>query len=107
MRFPFVALQRQRSALTDVTSRVTLTSDERSKEKTPRLHTDQREASGDDSRAGTQGRGAEAGDEVRVVAAGRGRLVLELDTNVVERHAGTLRGVYGRGELDSLRDEWR
>ncbi len=47
------------------------------------------------------------GDEVRVVAAGRGRLVLELDLNLVERHAGKLKNVYERGELDRLRDEWR
>ena len=51
--------------------------------------------------------GLKPGDEVRVVATGRGRLVLERDTNVVERHAGALRGVYGQGELDALRDEWR
>jgi len=41
------------------------------------------------------------------VAAGRGRLLLERDVNVVERHAGTLPGVYERDELDRLRDEWR
>ncbi|HLY87224.1 MAG TPA: hypothetical protein VKO84_12065 [Gaiellaceae bacterium] len=51
--------------------------------------------------------GLEAGDEVRVVAAGRGRLVLELDLNLVERHAGKLKDVYEPGELDRLRDEWR
>jgi bifunctional DNA-binding transcriptional regulator/antitoxin component of YhaV-PrlF toxin-antitoxin module len=51
--------------------------------------------------------GLKPGDEVRVVAAGRGRLVLERDTNVVERHAGTLSGVYEPGELDRLRGEWR
>ena len=51
--------------------------------------------------------GLKPGDEVRVVAAGRGRLVLERDLNVVERHAGKLRGVYEPGELDRLRDEWR
>lgn len=51
--------------------------------------------------------GLKAGDQVRVVAAGRGRLVLERDTNLVERHAGALRGVYEAGELDRLRDEWR
>jgi hypothetical protein len=27
--------------------------------------------------------------------------------NVVERHAGRLRGVYDQGELDALRNEWR
>ncbi len=47
------------------------------------------------------------GDEVRVTAVGRGRLVLERDTNVVERHAGALRGIYEPGELDRLRGEWR
>jgi bifunctional DNA-binding transcriptional regulator/antitoxin component of YhaV-PrlF toxin-antitoxin module len=51
--------------------------------------------------------GLKPGDEVRVIAAGRGRLLLERDVNVVERHAGTLPGVYERGELDHLRDEWR
>jgi bifunctional DNA-binding transcriptional regulator/antitoxin component of YhaV-PrlF toxin-antitoxin module len=51
--------------------------------------------------------GLKPGDEVRVVAAGRGRLVLERDVNVVERHAGRLRGVYEPGELDALRNEWR
>lgn len=51
--------------------------------------------------------GLKPGDEVRVTADGRGRLVLERDVNVVERHAGALRGVYERGELEHLRDEWR
>lgn len=51
--------------------------------------------------------GLKAGDELRVFAAGRGRLVLERDVELVERHAGALRGVYERGELDRLRDEWR
>ena len=51
--------------------------------------------------------GLAPGDEVRVVAAGRGRLVLERDLNLIERHAGALRGVYEPGELAQLRDEWR
>ena len=51
--------------------------------------------------------GLEPGDEVRVVAAGRGRLVIERDVNVVERHAGSLPGVYEKDELAALRDEWR
>jgi bifunctional DNA-binding transcriptional regulator/antitoxin component of YhaV-PrlF toxin-antitoxin module len=51
--------------------------------------------------------GLEVGDEVRVVAAGRGRLVLERDLNLVERHAGKLKNVYEPGELDRLREEWR
>ncbi len=51
--------------------------------------------------------GIAAGDEVRVVAVGRGRLLLERADSVVARHAGSLRGVYERGELTVLRDEWR
>jgi bifunctional DNA-binding transcriptional regulator/antitoxin component of YhaV-PrlF toxin-antitoxin module len=51
--------------------------------------------------------GLKPGDEVRVVAAGRGRLMLERDANLVERHAGSLPGVYERDELEALRDEWR
>jgi bifunctional DNA-binding transcriptional regulator/antitoxin component of YhaV-PrlF toxin-antitoxin module len=51
--------------------------------------------------------GLAPGDEVRVVAAGRGRLVLERDLNLVERHAGKLKNVYEPGELDRLREEWR
>lgn len=51
--------------------------------------------------------GIEVGDEVRVVADGRGRLVLELDANIVARHAGSLPGIYPAGELATLRDEWR
>ena len=51
--------------------------------------------------------GLQVGDEVRVVADGRGRLLLELDVSIVERHAGSLPGVYAPGELDTLRDEWR
>jgi bifunctional DNA-binding transcriptional regulator/antitoxin component of YhaV-PrlF toxin-antitoxin module len=51
--------------------------------------------------------GLKPGDEVRVVATGRGRLVLERDFNVVERHAGSLAGIYTRDELEALRDEWR
>jgi bifunctional DNA-binding transcriptional regulator/antitoxin component of YhaV-PrlF toxin-antitoxin module len=51
--------------------------------------------------------GLKPGDEVRVVVAGRGRVVLERDTNVVERHAGSLRRVYAPDEVETLRDEWR
>jgi hypothetical protein len=47
------------------------------------------------------------GDQVRVTAAGRGRLVLERDSNLVERHAGALPDVYEPGELERLRGEWR
>ena len=48
-------------ALTDVTPRATFTSYERSKEKASGLHADQREASGDDPGARSQGGRTEAG----------------------------------------------
>jgi bifunctional DNA-binding transcriptional regulator/antitoxin component of YhaV-PrlF toxin-antitoxin module len=51
--------------------------------------------------------GLKAGDVVRVVADGRGRIVLEHQVNVIERHAGSLPDVYPAGELNALRDEWR
>ena len=51
--------------------------------------------------------GLKPGDEVRVTADGRGRLVLERDVNLIERHAGALPGVYERGELERLREERR
>jgi bifunctional DNA-binding transcriptional regulator/antitoxin component of YhaV-PrlF toxin-antitoxin module len=51
--------------------------------------------------------GLKPGDELRVVADGRGRLVLERDVDLVERHAGSLPGVYPPGELETLRGEWR
>ena len=47
------------------------------------------------------------GDELRAVAAGAGRILLERDTDLVARHAGKLPGVYRDGELDTLRNEWR
>ena len=47
------------------------------------------------------------GDEVRVTAAGQGRILIERDANLVERHAGVLPGVFPPGGLDALRDEWR
>lgn len=51
--------------------------------------------------------GLKPGDELRVIAAGRGRLVLEREVDVLERHAGALRDVYERDELERLREEWR
>ena len=51
--------------------------------------------------------GLKPGDEVRVVAAGRGRILLERDADVLERHAGRLPCVYESEELDALRGEWR
>lgn len=51
--------------------------------------------------------GLAAGDEVRVRAAGRGRLVVETPQSLVDCHAGTFdRSVYPDGYLQRLRDEW-
>lgn len=50
--------------------------------------------------------GLRTGDRVRAEARGRGRVLLVREEDPVERHAGTLSGVWRRGELDALRDEW-
>lgn len=50
--------------------------------------------------------GLRAGDRVRVEARGPGELVLIREVEPVERFAGALRGVYGPGYLERLRDEW-
>jgi AbrB family looped-hinge helix DNA binding protein len=50
--------------------------------------------------------GLRQGDRMRVEARGRGRVVLVREEDPVDRHAGALTGVYRRGELDELRDEW-
>lgn len=51
--------------------------------------------------------GLRAGDKLRAVARGRGRVLLIREDDPVERHAGSLTGTYRPGELDELRDEWR
>lgn len=50
--------------------------------------------------------GLRTGDRLRAEAKGRGRVLLVRDDDPVARHAGALTGVYRRGELDELRDEW-
>lgn len=50
--------------------------------------------------------GLRTGDRVRAEARGRGRVLLVREDDLVERHAGSLTGVFRRGELDELRDEW-
>lgn len=50
--------------------------------------------------------GLRAGDRLRAEAKGRGRVTLVRVEDPIERHAGTLTGVYLPGELDVLRDEW-
>jgi bifunctional DNA-binding transcriptional regulator/antitoxin component of YhaV-PrlF toxin-antitoxin module len=51
--------------------------------------------------------GLKPGDELRVEAAGAGRIVLVRTVDLIERHAGKAPGVYPPGYLDQLRDEWR
>ncbi len=51
--------------------------------------------------------GLRPGDELRIVEAGRGRVVLARRTDAIRRHAGALTGVYSKGYLEKLRNEWR
>jgi len=51
--------------------------------------------------------GLRAGDELRVEAAGAGRIVLVRADDPIERLKGCLTGVYPKGYLDRLRREWR
>ena len=51
--------------------------------------------------------GLRAGDELRVDAAGPGRIVLVRADDPIARYAGCLAGVYPAGYLPELRDEWR
>lgn len=51
--------------------------------------------------------GLRAGDELRVEAAGPGRIVLVRVEDLIARYAGSLPGVYPPGYLRELRDEWR
>jgi len=51
--------------------------------------------------------GLKSGDELRVEAAGPGRIVLVRAADAIARHAGRLTGVYPSGYLAGLRREWR
>ena len=51
--------------------------------------------------------GLRAGDELRIEDAGRGRVVLARPADAILRHAGALTGVYPKGHLEKLRNEWR
>jgi bifunctional DNA-binding transcriptional regulator/antitoxin component of YhaV-PrlF toxin-antitoxin module len=50
--------------------------------------------------------GLRAGDELRVEAAGAGRIILVRAEDPIKRYAGALSGVYPRGYLRDLRAEW-
>jgi bifunctional DNA-binding transcriptional regulator/antitoxin component of YhaV-PrlF toxin-antitoxin module len=51
--------------------------------------------------------GLKPGDELRVEAAGAGRIVLARAVDPIERHRGSLTGAYPRDYLKGLRREWR
>lgn len=50
--------------------------------------------------------GLEPGDELRVEAAGAGRVTLVRVEDPLQTFAGALTGVYGPGYLEKLRGEW-
>lgn len=51
--------------------------------------------------------GLRTGDRLRAEARGPGRVLLVRVEDPIQRHAGSLTGVYRPGELDELRDQWR
>jgi bifunctional DNA-binding transcriptional regulator/antitoxin component of YhaV-PrlF toxin-antitoxin module len=51
--------------------------------------------------------GLHAGDEVTVRPLGDGEVVVAISGSRVRRHAGIATGIYRKGELDRLRDEWK
>ena len=51
--------------------------------------------------------GLKPGDELRVEAAGAGRIVLTRVEETLARYAARLTGVYAKGSLQKLRREWR
>jgi bifunctional DNA-binding transcriptional regulator/antitoxin component of YhaV-PrlF toxin-antitoxin module len=50
--------------------------------------------------------GLKPGDRLRVDVRGAGELVLVRDVDPLLSFAGALTGMYPRGYLDELRDEW-
>jgi bifunctional DNA-binding transcriptional regulator/antitoxin component of YhaV-PrlF toxin-antitoxin module len=50
--------------------------------------------------------GLEVGERLVARADGPGRVVFEREVDVFAELAGALTGVYERGELAALRDEW-
>jgi bifunctional DNA-binding transcriptional regulator/antitoxin component of YhaV-PrlF toxin-antitoxin module len=51
--------------------------------------------------------GLKPGDQLRVEAAGAGRIVLTRVEETLTGYAGRLTGVYPKGSLQRLRREWR
>ncbi len=51
--------------------------------------------------------GLEVGERIVAYADGAGRVVLKRESDILDEFAGALSGVYGPGELDELRNEWR
>lgn len=51
--------------------------------------------------------GLHPGDEIEVRAAGDGEVILAARGSRIRRHAGIATGIYRKGELDRLRDEWQ
>ena len=51
--------------------------------------------------------GLKPGDELRVEAAGAGRIVLSRVEETLAIYAGRLTGIYPKGALKKLRREWR
>lgn len=51
--------------------------------------------------------GLKTGDELRVEAAGAGRIVLKRIDSPIERYAGIFTGLYPKSYLKKLRSEWR
>jgi AbrB family looped-hinge helix DNA binding protein len=51
--------------------------------------------------------GLHPGDEIEVRAAGGGEVILAARGSRIRRHAGIAVGIYRKGELDRLRDEWQ
>jgi bifunctional DNA-binding transcriptional regulator/antitoxin component of YhaV-PrlF toxin-antitoxin module len=50
--------------------------------------------------------GIREGDRLRAEVRGPGEVLLVREVDPLDRLAGALTGVYERGELDGLRDEW-
>jgi AbrB family looped-hinge helix DNA binding protein len=51
--------------------------------------------------------GLHPGDELDVRAAGEGEVILAARGSRIRRHAGIATGIYRKGELDRMRDEWQ